>query len=312
VRALVARCPDIGVRVLDNLSVGQREDLAAVASFVERPAGAISDAPNGVELVVDDVLNADACLRSCTGIDIVVHLAAHTGVLRSFADPFTDMQANVVGTLTALEAARQRGAAGFVFASSGAVLGNVEGGLDEQRLPTPISPYGASKLACEAYCGVYWRTFGLPTHVLRFSNAYGPGSHRKGSVIPMFLRRALADRPLTVFGDGSQTRDFIFIDDLTDAIQLAASSELGGEVFQIATGVETSVGEVAERVGVLCRSRLGRRVAFVREPARPSEVTRSVADIAKARRLLGFSPRIGIASGLERTFEYFAALPVRP
>ena len=236
------------IRIVDNLSVGSRENLRGVSSCREVAAGDLMGPPEGVELVVGDIRNADLALRATQGIDAIVHLAGNTGVQPSIADPLLDCNANVLGTLNYLEAAREHGIARFVFASSGGtVIGDVTPPINEDMVPKPKSPYGASKSACEGYLCAYHGTFGIDTVALRFANVYGPGSGHKGSVVAKFIRQGLAGEPLEIYGDGSQTRDFIYIDDLVTAIVKAAHTpEVGGEVFQIASSRETTITEIAE------------------------------------------------------------------
>src|SRR5262249_36747261 len=190
------------------------------------------------------------------GMHAVVHLAANPGVGPSVADPRADCVTNVIGTLNYLEACRHAGVRRFVFASSGAPVGECEPPIHEELPAHPVSPYGASKLAGEAYCSAYRRTFGLETVVLRFGNCYGPLSSHKGSVVAKFIRAAIAGEPWEIYGDGRQTRDFIFVDDVADAIIRGATADgVGGEVFQIATSAETTVLELAGQLGrVLARN----------------------------------------------------------
>jgi len=189
-----------------------------------------------LELVVGDVTEKSLALNVCKGADAVVHLAASTGVIPSVEDPEQDFASNVVGTFNYLEAARLNGIGRFVFASSGAPLGEQVPPVHEEMVPHPISPYGAGKLCGEAYCSAYHGSFGLETVVLRFGNVYGPHSKHKGSVVAKFIRHIMASEPLPIYGDGNQTRDFIYVEDLTEAILLALNrADVGGEIFQIAT-----------------------------------------------------------------------------
>ncbi len=209
--------PKAKIRVLDNLSVGSRDDLAEVCNFtdVDLARSSLHHTQSlSVELIAGDIKDFDTCLKCCEGIDVVVHLAANTGVAPSVENPRQDMEANVIGTFNILEAARLAGAKNFIFASSGAPIGEVEPPIHEEIAPKPVSPYGASKLAGEAYCSAYYRTFGLKTVSLRFGNVYGPRSKHKNSVVAKFFKQALAGEPLEIYGDGNQTRDFIYIDDL--------------------------------------------------------------------------------------------------
>lgn len=292
----------IRVRVFDDLSVGTREALAAVAAFGESDADASGRGDDPVELTVGDLADVAALAKAAQGVDTMVHLAASTGVPTSVENPRLDCMANVVGTLNALEAARSAGVRRFVFASSGAPAGEVEPPIHEEIVPKPVSPYGASKLAGEAYCSAYARTFGVETVALRFGNVYGPRSGHKSSVVARFFREALAGRPLEVYGDGSQTRDFVFVGDLVEAILLASRTpDVGGEVFQIATARETSVGEVASAVTAALRD-AGRPVPeLVHASPRVGDVQRNYSDTTKARERLGWQAKTDLEAGLRAT-----------
>ena len=303
---LLKETPKINIRVMDNLSVGTKEDLAEVCDFTQvDPSSLLSHVSHKVELVVGDIRNYDICLRCCEGIDVIVHLAASTGVALSVENPRADMEANVIGTLNMLEAARVNRVDKFIFASSGAPVGEVEPPITEDKPPRPVSPYGASKLAGEGYCSAYFRTFGLKTVSLRFGNVYGPRSKHKSSVVARFFKQALNGRTLEVYGDGKQTRDFIFIDDLMQAIMLSAEKETGGEIFQIATYKETTVNEIAESVRSIVEEETGKKVKIVHGDWRPGDVRRNYSDISKAKRMLGYEPAYDLGSGLKITFQYF-------
>jgi UDP-glucose 4-epimerase len=303
---LLKESPKINIRVMDNLSVGTKEDLAEVCDFTQvDPSSPLSHVSHKVGLVVGDIRNYDICLRCCEGIDVIVHLAASTGVALSVENPRADMEANVIGTLNMLEAARVNRVDKFIFASSGAPVGEVEPPITEDKPPRPVSPYGASKLAGEGYCSAYFRTFGLKTVSLRFGNVYGPRSKHKSSVVARFFKQALNGRTLEVYGDGKQTRDFIFIDDLMQAIMLSAEKETGGEIFQIATYKETTVNEIAESVRSIVEEETGKKVKIVHGDWRPGDVRRNYSDISKAKRMLGYEPAYDLGSGLKITFQYF-------
>ena len=296
------------LRVLDNLAAGGPERLAALAPL--KRVSAAGPAENGsggaVELVGGDILDPDLVCRSARGQDVLVHLAANTGVGPSVEDPRRDCLTNVLGTLNCLEAARHAGVRRFVFASSSAPLGAVEPPLHEDKAPRPASPYGASKLAGEGYCSAYWRSFGLETVALRFGNVYGPCSEAKSSVVAAFIRRALAGQPLEIYGDGSQTRDFIFVDDLVRAIVKAAHVPgIGGETFQIATARETTVGEIAQLLIELL-TQAGLPPVAVRHAApRTGDARRSYADTTKAERLLGWRATTSLEEGVRRVLRWF-------
>lgn len=305
---LIKAIPDVKIRVLDNLSVGTRDDLAEVCDFTEIDITvplALNARSSSVELVSGDIRDAETCFQCCKGIDIVVHLAANTGVAPSVENPRQDMEANTTGTFNMLEAARGNRVERFIFASSGAPVGEVEPPINEEKPPRPVSPYGASKLAGEGYCSAYYRTFGLKTVSLRFGNVYGPLSKHKSSVVAKFFKQALAGETLEIYGNGSQTRDFIYIDDLIQAILLSVKTDTGGEVFQIATYRETTVNEIAQKIEGIVEKNTGRKVTVRYGEKRVGDVQRNYSDISKAARILGYTPQFGLDEGLILTFEYF-------
>ena len=306
VRALVAEGGH-SVRVVDNLAVGERDDLEAVTPFEEVTEVGPMRPDSPVELLVGDILDEELALRAAQGADVIVHLAANTGVMPSIEDPRADCMSNVVGTLNYLEAARHGGVGRFVFASSGGTtIGEAEPPIHEEMVPHPVSPYGASKLAGEGYCSSYFRTFGIETVALRFGNVYGPLSGHKNSVVARFIKRASGGEMLEIYGDGTQTRDFIYVGDLIRAVRLAASVEgVGGEIFQIATSAETTVQELVERLlPVLAASGI-KDVEVRNAEARRGEVRRNYADTTKAERMLGWRAEVDLDEGLRRTVEWF-------
>ena len=298
--------PKTNIRVLDNLSVGTKEDLSEVCSFTElNPSIDIPESSSLVELVVGDITDYETCFKCCEGIDIIVHLAASTGVPPSVDNPRLDMEANVIGTFNMLEAARQGGVGRFVFASSSAPIGEVEPPIHEKKAPKPVSPYGASKLAGEGYCSAYARTFGIKTVSLRFGNVYGPRSTHKNSVVAKFFKQALNGETLEIYGDGNQTRDFVYIDDLIQAIMLSIRAETIGETFQIATYKETTVNEIESKVKELVENGTGKKVEVIHSNPRSGDVRRNYSDISKAKKMLGYEPKFDLSTGLKHTFGYF-------
>jgi UDP-glucose 4-epimerase len=200
-----------------------------------------------------------------------------------------------------LIAARDAGADGFVFASSSAPLGDITPPAHEGIVPRPKSPYGASKLAGEAYCSAFAGSYGLATIALRFSNVYGPYSYHKGSVVAEFCKRAQAGEPIVIYGDGRQTRDFIYVDDICNGIAAAMRSGAKGAVAHLASGVETTVLDVAKQIA----DRFGGDVAVEHRRERVGDVLRSSADISHARTLFGFEPRVALSEGLDHTIAWF-------
>ena len=303
---------DHSVRVVDNLAVGTREDLAAAGDFVEASTEDLGpmDSEN-VELVVGDIRDEELALRAAQGADVIVHFAANTGVMPSVEDPRADCMSNVVGTLNYLEAARHAGVGRFVFASSGGtVIGEAEPPIHEEMVPHPVAPYGASKLAGEGYCSAYFQTFGIETVALRFGNVYGPLSGHKNSVVARFIKRATGGEVLEIYGDGTQTRDFIYVDDLIRAVKLSATVDgVGGEVFQIATSAETTVQELTDRLLPALAAAGIKDVEVRKTAARKGEVRRNYADTSKAERMLGWKAEVGLDDGLRRTVEWFVEGP---
>jgi UDP-glucose 4-epimerase len=275
---------DRQVRVFDNFSVG-------------------NTAPDSrAEIIEGDVRDREAIGAAVDGCDVVIHLAAQSGVIPSIEDPQKDFDVNSIGTLNLLLSCRDAGAKRVVFASSNAALGDVPSPFEETKAPHPISPYGASKLVGEAYCLAFAGSYDLPTVALRFANVYGPLSSHKSSVVARFLKRALEGQPLIIYGDGSQTRDFIHVDDLCDAILLAAEADCAGEIFHIASGVEVGILDLAR----LIRDAVDEDIPIVHEERRQGEAYRIRASIEKANKLLGFSPKVDIEEGVRRTYDWFA------
>jgi UDP-glucose 4-epimerase len=283
------------IRVVDNQSHGTLQDLTQVCNLAD------------IEFIEGDIRDAKKMMSTARGIDVMVHLAANTGVGPSVSDPRSDCITNVIGTRNCLEAARHRRVTRFIFASSGAPIGECRPPITEELPPRPVSPYGASKLAGEGYCSAYCRSFGIETVALRFGNVYGEFSGHKDSVVAKFIKQLIAGQPLEIYGDGSQTRDFIYIQDLVKAIRLAAKvPDIGGEIFQIASNTETGVKDLAGKI-------LGRFKEFRPVPAdslifsheRTGDVKRNFSDISKAITLLGWQPETTLETGLENTIRWF-------
>ena len=276
------------VRILDDLSIGSRAYLAGVPH----------------ELIEAPLADRDAVRAAVRGVAAVVHLAARAGIPDSVTDPLGTFEVNVSRLLDVLDEARLAGARRFVFASSNAAAGDHEPPADETDLPHPVSPYGASKLAGEAYCQAYAATYGLAACALRFSNAYGPYSLHKKSVVAAWLRAALAGGTLVIHGDGEQTRDFVFADDLAAAVCAtldAPEDRVAGELFQAGTGVETTVNELAAAV----EAAVGRPLQVHRLPARAGDIRRNVSRIDKAAEHLGYRAAVPLAEGIARTAAWF-------
>lgn len=242
--------------------------------------------------------------QATDGVDTVFHLAAFGSVVESVADPVENFDVNVHGTLVVLRAAAAAGVRKLVFASTGgAIMGNATPPVDETTLPWPISPYGASKLCGEAYCHAFAGSFGLPVVALRFANVYGPLSGHKKGVVTNFIRHALRGEPITIYGDGSATRDFLYVDDLCDGICAAADAPLTDEVLHLAAGEETAISDLARLILELTGA-LELPIRY--EERRPGEVERTFARPDRAAQALGFAPAHDLRAGLEKTVAWFA------
>jgi UDP-glucose 4-epimerase len=295
------------IRVLDNFSHGTPQDLAEITDFKTATAKHCHQY-KGIVLVEGDIRDMATVLRCTKGVTGIVHLAANTGVGPSVKEPRLDMECNVIGTFNLLDAARLNGVKRFVFASSGAPVGEVDPPIHEEIAPHPVSPYGASKLAGEGYCSAYSRTFGIHTVCLRFGNVYGPRSKKKSSVVAKFIRQALAGQICEIYGDGNQTRDFIYITDLVKAIAQALKFETGGEIFQIATGMERTVLEVAQLISDELHKNTGIEMKLSYGSARTGDVRRNFSDTTKAQNLLGWEMNTNIKEGISATIDYFQKL----
>jgi nucleoside-diphosphate-sugar epimerase len=276
------------VRVLDNFSTGRRESLAKLGSEVEL-----------IEGDIQSYERAHNAVRSC---EVVFHQAALPSVPRSVQDPLTTNASNVIGTLNVLLAARDSGVRRVVFASSSSVYGaNAELPKSEQMRPAPVSPYAVGKLAAEGYCQSFGEVYGLETVALRYFNTFGPRQDplsQYAAVIPRFVTAFLSGKTPVVYGDGEQSRDFTYVDNVVDANLLAANVDgVAGHVYNIASGARSSVNDLLERL----RHLTGQEVEPRYEPARPGEVRHSEADISAAQAELGYRLSVGFDEGLERT-----------
>ncbi len=307
VKELLKKEESIAIRILDNLSVGKEEDLQYATDLTERVAVDKAEWKSGeVQLVVGDIMDPELAIQVTRGADVVVHFAANTGVGPSVENPRMDCMTNVVGTFNYLEGCRQNKVGRFVFASSGAPIGECNPPIHEELACHPVSPYGASKLAGEGYCSAFHNSYGVDTVALRFGNVYGPGSTHKSSVVAKFIRQALNGETLEIYGDGSQTRDFIFTEDLVDAVWKAANKPgVGGEVFQIATNKETTVLEATNQlVGALEKHGL-KDVNLIHGEKRVGDVMRNFSDTSKAKNVLGWVCKNDLDKGLDATVSWF-------
>ncbi len=285
--ALVRRLVERGhsVRVLDDLSAGDPARLPQAASFMR---GDVNDLPRLWTLL--------------QGVECVYHLAARVSVPESVRYPREYNAVNVGGTVSVLEAMRDVGVRRLVFASSGAIYGNQPTQpLREDLPPDPTSPYAVSKLAAEHYISTIGRLWGVETVCLRIFNAYGPGQQMPVAhppVIPHFLRQVLGRGSLVIHGSGAQTRDFVYVDDVVEALIAAATApNVDRRVINVGSGTETSINDLVRQIETIT----GLEAHVLRVPSEDSGVSRMCADLTLARELLGWSPRVFLAEGLHRT-----------
>ena len=278
------------LRVLDDFSSGREANIAHLA---ER-----------VQLVRGDLRDAALLERLLPGVEVVFHQGGVPSVPRSVAEPERTNDVNLTGTLRVLEASRRAGVRRVVFASSSSAYGDTPVlPKVETMAPCPLSPYALQKYAAERYCQLFHRLYGLETVALRYFNIYGPRQDPKSeyaAVIPRFARACLAGEPPVVFGDGEQTRDFTFVADAVAANLLAADApRAAGEVMNVAGGRRVSLNQLLSEIRILTRARVEARY----QPARPGDVRDSLADLSRARELLGYEPQVDLRTGLARTIE---------
>ncbi|MCU0880518.1 MAG: SDR family oxidoreductase [Pirellulaceae bacterium] len=291
VHALVARGDK--VRVLDNLSTGKRSNLAAVAADVEFLEG--------------DLTDIAAVGKAVAGCEIVFHEAALASVPRSVEAPLESHAACATGTLNVLDQARRAGVRRVVYAASSSAYGNQPTPRKKETdLPSPLSPYAAAKLTGELYCEAFWHSYGLETVALRYFNVFGPRQDPRGpyaAVIPLFIKAIQeGDRP-KIFGDGGQTRDFTYVENVVAANLKAAAAprEAAGRVFNVGNGVAISLLDLLNELSRI----LGKKIEPIFAPERVGDVRDSLADISLARSVLGYEPLVDLPTGLVPTVEYY-------
>ncbi|MBE3561155.1 MAG: SDR family oxidoreductase [Ktedonobacteraceae bacterium] len=289
------------VRVLDNMITGRQLNLDALQGH-----------PGQVEIIHGDIRNMETVRAAVAGVEVVFHQAALASVPRSIQNPVDSLETNINGTQNVLLAACDAGVRRVVYASSSSVYGNTPTLPKHEAMPTaPMSPYAVQKLTGELLCKVFYPIYGLETVALRYFNVFGPRqdpTSEYAAVIPRFLTALLEGKRPVVFGDGEQTRDFTFIENVVQANLLAATApRAAGEAMNIGYGERVSLNQVLQFAGEL----LGSKVEAEYRDARPGDVRDSLADISKARELLGYHPEVSFRQGLAKTLEALRTAAVR-
>jgi len=285
----------VRVRVLDNFSSGNRTNLVFAPKFRRQ-----------LEVIRGDIRNLSVLLRAARGVKVIYHQAAMRSVPRSVKDPLGANDNNVNGTLNVLEAARRCKVPRVVYASSSSVYGDrPDLPKREDQPPAPLSPYAVSKAAGEQYAAAWTRLYGVETVGLRYFNVFGPRQDPKSqyaAVIARFIQWGLRGQPLEVHGDGTQSRDFTYIDNVVEANLLAGKAPgAAGEAFNVGCGQRVSLLDIITRLETL----LGRKLERRHTPSRAGDVPHTLADVSKAKRLIGYSPLVDFDEGFRRTVEYF-------
>ena len=305
------------VRILDNLSTGKKENLAEVAgkSLLDIPVPPSGYGPiplgDGLEFFFGDIADLPICHRACQGISQVFHLAALGSVQRSVEDPITSHCANATGTLNILQASKEAKVRRVIYASSSSVYGNISSNPEEVRPkredfpPSPQSPYAATNLAGEYYGRIFSCLYGLETVSLRYFNVFGPRQDPNSlyaAVIPRFITALLTGKSPNIFGDGNQSRDFTYVDNVVQANLLAAEAPgVSGGVFNIACGQQTTVNTLLSSLQEIS----GRKIFAQYEKPRSGEVRHSLASIDLAKESLGYEVKVDLQKGLSATWDWF-------
>jgi nucleoside-diphosphate-sugar epimerase len=286
------------VRVADSLITGKRDNLAHIS---------------GVDFLEGDLADLEVARRAIDGCDFVLHQAAIPSVPRSVKDPLTSNRANVDGTLNVLVASRDAGVKRLVFAASSSAYGDTPTLPKHEKMPTnPLSPYALQKVIGEEYLRMFTRLYGLETVAIRYFNVFGPRQDPTSpysGVISVFATALLENRPPTIFGDGTQTRDFTYVANVVDGVLRACEAPgASGEVINVATGGRISLNRLFEEM----RTMVGGTVSPIYAEGRKGDVRDSQADIAKARELLGYEPIVSFEEGLKKTVDWYRAAEIAP
>jgi len=288
---------DYTINILDNLSVGREEDLRKIKNYDKKRVCFYKGD-------IREIKDIKPAIKKC---DFVVNLAAQTDVIESIKNPLFDAEVNIFGLINLLNLSKKHNIKRFIQASSAAPLGEQVPPVDEEKIPRPLSAYGASKLSCEGYCSAFSGSYNLKTVALRFSNVYGPYSYLKGSVVAKFIKDILSNKKPVIYGSGDQTRDFVHARDIANAIHLSIKNDdlQGFSLFQIGTGVETSINSLYEKISSILRNEEFEVGKPLYKAERAGEIYRNYCDISLASEKLGFKPEYSLNKGLQDTIGWF-------
>ena len=295
------------IRIIDNLSTSKIDEIKKLNFFIKfNSFKKLKSNKRGIFFCKADILNKNVVSDALKDIDIVVHLAANAGVAKSISDPIFDMANNILGTLNILESVQKNKIKKFIFSSSNAVIGKTNKRINEKTDKSPTNPYGVSKLSCETYINTFSELYKIPSIILRFGNVYGPGSINKTSIIPKFIKKIQKKEICFIYGDGNQTRDFIYIDDLINAIYKSIDLKLKNcEIFQISNGKQTSVKEISEIISNQFFNILKIKPIFKYSKERIGDVKKNYSSIKKANNILKWYPKVDLEDGIKKTITFF-------
>jgi UDP-glucose 4-epimerase len=290
--------------IIDDMSKNSDNNLKSICKFTKTTSSYVSSRSR-VHLIKASITHTKIALQATKNIDFVVHLAAESGVDFSIKNPMRAFDTNVIGAFNYLEASRANQVKRFIFASSGAVFGDVKPPIRESDKRNPISPYGSSKLAVETYCETYSKIFKLGTTVLRFSNAYGPYSKHKNSVIHKFVRNILDKKSIRINGNGNHTRDFIYVDDIVSAIKLNFKKKNSNDNYNISTGKETSLKKLVQLLISIFNTKYNKKIKYIYGKERLGDMLRNYSSNSKIKKDLLWKPKIKLEEGIKKTINWY-------